>query len=844
MLSSLFTWLDIHPAIYWLGSLGMTAVLLGLTCSHLGRHPTGPVPRRMEWLFASALLLFLLAWRWPYLLCASEYNPDESQFIAGAMTLVHDPVFWRSVDGTTSGPLNFYALIPLHVLGLPFDYFAARLTGLLLCWAALVLLHRHFLAQRNPGPAALAVLSGAVFFAGATDPDFLQYSSELVPLALLALAIYWVNRRPLAAAFVAGLLPWAKLQTLLLAGVLLLWLLGAAWTRTGPVRWRRWIALVAAMAAPGVLIIGLVTAFGQFIHFFERYVLQNFLYVEEGMPYPEVWRLIWRQAAASQHFPVWGAGALLFSGIAAIAYATRRRRPSGFFWLGLALTFTAAISILLPARPSLHYVQLLVIPLILTAGTALNDLWTTGGIRSILGVSAAVAALLPLGWRASRGTPDMFGQFATHWRQPCTPLGCVLRYWREPGSRLTVWGWLNYAHVESGIPQGTRDVLTAWSGKDPSQREYSQVWYLADLQRNQPELFVDAVGPGSPIVDDRPQRGHESFPALADYVREHYRLVIDLSLARVYVRTDVLQRHPITRAKLRDLVRRGRAEFDPSKPPDQVSPATAPGAAIGLQAVQMIEPPAELTWHLAGMERSAAIDFGFHPRAYTEGNTDGADIIAELRMPGQPPLEIFHRRLEPLRQPHDRGPLSVQVDLPPYPPGTDFVIRSAAGSSRDTAWDWLYLKQVRFLRSPYYSIRQFPGFGRVPDEVSCAYPYLVNLAGGSRLMVPAPAGLTFLLDGSERRLTFSYGLAEGAYTGGGASDGATYRVELQRAGAAPRLLFARRLDPVHAAADRGPQSADLTLPAGLGPDDRIVLQIDPGAGDSWDWTYVSALELR
>ena len=67
--------------------------------------------------FAERLLedLFLLAWRWPFLLQASEYNPDESQLLAGALTLTRDPVFWRSVDGTTSGPLNFY----LHPHRLP-----------------------------------------------------------------------------------------------------------------------------------------------------------------------------------------------------------------------------------------------------------------------------------------------------------------------------------------------------------------------------------------------------------------------------------------------------------------------------------------------------------------------------------------------------------------------------------------------------------------------------------------------------------------------------------------------------------------------------------------------------
>ena len=112
------------------------------------------------------------------------------------------------------------------------------------------------------------------------------------------------------------------------------------------------------------------------------------------------------------------------------------------------------------------------------------------------------------------------------------------------------------------------------------------------------------------------------------------------------------------------------------------------------------------------------------------------------------------------------------------------------------------------------------------------------------LMLPPPATLTFVLAGTERQLTFSYGLAEGSHTNGGATDGARYQVELLREGAAPRILFERYLDPLANADHRGPQSADLTLPPGLQPGDRLVLRIDAGKNDSWDWTYLASLGLN
>src|SRR5689334_20995257 len=101
MLTSLFNWLDGHPQAYWAGALAATAALPGWMALEWRRAARGKAGRFAGAGFAGMLLLFLVAWRWPFLLCAHEYNPDESQFVAGALTLAHDPVFWRSVDGTT-----------------------------------------------------------------------------------------------------------------------------------------------------------------------------------------------------------------------------------------------------------------------------------------------------------------------------------------------------------------------------------------------------------------------------------------------------------------------------------------------------------------------------------------------------------------------------------------------------------------------------------------------------------------------------------------------------------------------------------------------------------------------
>ena len=109
------------------------------------------------------------------------------------------------------------------------------------------------------------------------------------------------------------------------------------------------------------------------------------------------------------------------------------------------------------------------------------------------------------------------------------------------------------------------------------------------------------------------------------------------------------------------------------------------------RVVRMILPPAEFTWHLAGVEREVEVEYGFHPKAYTEGRSNGAWFIMELRTPGQPPQEIFRRLLDPARQPADRQPLRTRLPLPPFPPGPASWCgrtRASSATTRGTGFIW------------------------------------------------------------------------------------------------------------------------------------------------------------
>lgn len=362
----LFTWLDAHHGAYWAIALGPTLLLGGWILSAGKQEARGPVTPRplLIWLDAIILFLFLFAWRWPFLLVANEFNPDESQLIAGAITLSHDPIFWRSVDGATSGPLNFYVLLPLHWLGLPLDYFTARLTGLLLIGGALFACHRALANTFGRASAWVSILPATAFFATVTHTDLIHFSTEHLPLFLIGLCFWLLTQRPSGdryrlwlACFVAGSLCWAKLQGAPIALTLIGWGCWQIWqdsaqTRGARLRQTVWAGLAAA--TPSLLILTCTAMTGQTATMLHRYFLNNIFYVQEGYStannpgLPQFLQDMVNQALSDGRFPLL-IGSALASILASIFFLIiRGRRPPQLFLTGVFLTAAAVIAIVTP----------------------------------------------------------------------------------------------------------------------------------------------------------------------------------------------------------------------------------------------------------------------------------------------------------------------------------------------------------------------------------------------------------------------------------------------------------------------------------------------------------------
>jgi hypothetical protein len=492
--------------------------------------------------------------RWPFLLVPYFFNPDESQQIAGSITLLHDPVFWRAVDGHTAGPFNFYLLSLPNLFGFPLTYASARVEGLLLIVGFLIFTYP---TLRLASPyAAIAIIPLACFFGWLNDYDLVQISTEHAPAFLLSGALFYalsgclgLARSPeknlVAAGVFAGLAPWAKLQAVpmsltVAAGVaLLLWIRGEPLTA----RIKKFLFFLVGYLAPSSVFLSQILVTGQWHTFYRSYFTANAGYAQAGGSFSTVANLLCSRSAETGMIPTLFGLAFSCVLVTAIACLWSRSKPSPIFWAALTATLIAAVMVIFPRRPFVHYLFFLIPPLGLVVGASLGEwlrIWSSNRLKPIAlaGAFCAICLGAILIARFKRAAP-IAGEAANYFLLPETPESKILRPYLRVGDTLAVWGWFPHLNVELQLPQATRDAHSQRLIEPSSSRDYYRKRYLADLEGNRPFAFVDAVGPQEVFTyRHRDKEAHEIFPELKNFIASNYVLVSDTTRSRIYLRRD------------------------------------------------------------------------------------------------------------------------------------------------------------------------------------------------------------------------------------------------------------------------------------------------------------------
>lgn len=240
--------------------------------------------------FIFSLIAFTLASRWPCFL-PPQLNADESQMIAGAMKLMKDPVFWRSVDGTTSGPLNYFPLLTSVLLGVRLEYASARMVGLFLIIISSICLFYSLRFIYGNVTARLSVIPIVTTISFMTYRDYVFYTSEHVSIAILSVSLLMLcklyssglifNKRLIFfLGFIIGLVPFAKLQAVPIALSVSLITIHILWIRRNSIAHfvnNFYVFLFGSVLFPILTILNIIVFSLQDV-FWRSYIRQNLLY--------------------------------------------------------------------------------------------------------------------------------------------------------------------------------------------------------------------------------------------------------------------------------------------------------------------------------------------------------------------------------------------------------------------------------------------------------------------------------------------------------------------------------------------------------------------------------------
>ncbi len=544
-------WLD-TPARYGTVAWLALAATLGLACLPPGSR--GERPWRGSLVFSLAVLLTLAAFRWPSWFSPDPLNPDESQIIAGAITLKEHWLHWKYVDGGTHGPVSEYLLVIASWLGAPLNHATARIMATLLQAISLIAVWRALRPLTTERVARLAVLPGLAFWSFISWHDFLHYGTELPGIALASLAT-WAVMKPLVSpaeartawlrlflgGFALGLIPLTKPQLIPVGAslaLIVIVVLGINSRRSQPPvfgRALRWF--LGGALTPFLLLVIYLLTFGLTAQFWRAYVISAVAYSSAGHhPFNEMpsWFFHFSATAFGFAWFFWGAlaFALLFTRSDCPA-SVRWARNLGWVWLGVAM-----FCVLRPSREVAHYLHILVIPLTMLCGLVLagagaapaQNKWT----RAWPGLALVVLTLLPQAHFRTIAGNGYVGSLADHLARPRSAAAEFIHQRQQAGDSLAMWGWEPELFVETGLVQGTREAVTTYLLSNWPLQSFYIDRYQRDLLTRRPAWFVDAVGPGAFIYEDRAASGHETIATIRDIVARDYEFAADIDSKRIY----------------------------------------------------------------------------------------------------------------------------------------------------------------------------------------------------------------------------------------------------------------------------------------------------------------------
>lgn len=507
--------------------------------------------------------------RLPGILFGHEFSLDEGLMISQAITLTENPLFWKSVDGTTGGPLLSYLLLIPHFLGFEIHYLSARIVGIILVILAGNFL---FLGVKEIGEINAAKIALFVFFsftAFITNNEFVHYSSEHLPLLLIGLNFFWMtkcfkNPDNFWYYFSFGILVLifflSKIQSIPVAFGLYVWLAIVLFVKRG------FIFLIRKSL---IILAGLLTALFPFLtallllgimdDFYWFYIYNNFfIYIPketatfdliiDWYEHLQSYTTLRREFTVIFSTPFWiSIPFLVFSLV-----FTGKRISNPWNILGASILLGLALSCVLPpGRVFPHYLMLSVLPSCILIGILffeISNLYNGYKYKKIILIVLSLLVVQNIGknifdWNAKQGI--WFNNYwlgrgifsSNEWRYQewvLAPEHQFIRKNAREGDSMIVWGFNYQYHVYNQMPQGSRFgqsyyIVDKAIPKD-LQKKYCHKFF-EDLTSNRPKILVDFKKTAFQDLNFELAISKEIF----DYIAANYSKQL-IGSANIYVR--------------------------------------------------------------------------------------------------------------------------------------------------------------------------------------------------------------------------------------------------------------------------------------------------------------------
>ena len=481
--------------------------------------------------FSSLVACTLFIWRAPYISYPAELNPDESQTLASAKILSEDPIPWRSVDTTTSGPLNSYVYMWTYAFGDDPTYLSKRVTSVLLAIITILCLELCAFKILGHHRSFLAVLPAVLFFAFSSGIDFVHASTEYLPGCMLSIALTFIiyslkdetNRTyNIIIGIVLGLIPFAKLQASLLALFLGLFIVILIGNRRG---WRskELVVVIIAAISPALFFTVVTMIGGSFNDMIMRSFAQALMYKGDQWELSYFQRFQRLVRCSEELMLITASTTSLF--IAAILVKFKNKSLSTSTQLAIAMSWflIGVYSVVKSGFIFPHYLTLLVAPVSILLIVILSEFDNLPSSANI-GLYTILPFLLTAEQCLRPDEHKNVAAFILNKPMLQDELSQYLAKELKKGDRLGIWGWTPKYFVESNTRSATRDLASYFLLIDrPYTLKYRET-YTADLIASRPKIFIDTATDLADDVSFPPQdkRRYTCYEPLANFIDKNY----------------------------------------------------------------------------------------------------------------------------------------------------------------------------------------------------------------------------------------------------------------------------------------------------------------------------------